>query len=522
MKISSLKLQTLLVLLLTFQFLICQESNDTKVNKINLAESLVKSIQQTYKDGDYRNHKRLADSLLLFSREHKLYKYQILANVNQAVYYNNQNRQDKSIILYHQALLLNDSIPDDLKTRVVVLVNLANSYNKIKARDKAISYYKKVLKTLREIGENPKIECAALIGIANNYQAIHKHNKALPYYIKSNNLAKQIKNEHMLLSTYGNLAENAYHLKNYEDAQEYLDSAFSLPLAENSSKEKAWLLFRKGLISTKTEKPETAKKYFSDALALGLDKGIAEIEINSYKYLYKIDSTLGNVSSSRNYKEKYLLLKSKILERQKEATLLDGQKEIGKKEATIKTQQALLKRLKTQNYQTLIIATFVILLLVLGVFIFQKSKRKNNTIITIDKTQNELKDNLKIKYANSTLDDATRKEIKQRLVFFMEKEKAFLNPEVSPKMVTEELNISKHHLSEVLYFELNQNFNSYINALRIEQAKKLIVSPKYNNAKILAVAFDVGFKSKSSFNRVFKALTGLTPTAYKNKINGLI
>ena len=41
--------------------------------------------------------------------------------------------------------------------------------------------------------------------------------------------------------------------------------------------------------------------------------------------------------------------------------------------------------------------------------------------------------------------------------------------------------------------------------------------PKYDNYKILAIGYEAGFKSKTSFNRVFKTHVGLTPSEYKKK-----
>ena len=42
--------------------------------------------------------------------------------------------------------------------------------------------------------------------------------------------------------------------------------------------------------------------------------------------------------------------------------------------------------------------------------------------------------------------------------------------------------------------------------------------PEYKTAKIIAIAFDSGFKSKTTFNRVFKNYTGQTPSEYRKMV----
>ncbi len=62
---------------------------------------------------------------------------------------------------------------------------------------------------------------------------------------------------------------------------------------------------------------------------------------------------------------------------------------------------------------------------------------------------------------------------------------------------------------------INQkNFYSYINAFRVEEFKERVVSQKYTHLTILAIALDCGFNSKSTFNRIFKQATGITPNEF--------
>lgn len=76
-----------------------------------------------------------------------------------------------------------------------------------------------------------------------------------------------------------------------------------------------------------------------------------------------------------------------------------------------------------------------------------------------------------------------------------------------------ELRLPARYLSELLNKHSNSNFFGYINALRIEEARRRLTS--HNDHPVLQIAFDCGFSSKSTFNAVFKDMVGETPTSFR-------
>lgn len=112
------------------------------------------------------------------------------------------------------------------------------------------------------------------------------------------------------------------------------------------------------------------------------------------------------------------------------------------------------------------------------------------------------------------------KELKTKLLLFMEEEKPFLDQELSMFKLAKDLNTNTKYLSLIINHELNQNFMNFINEYRIEEMKKLLKENK-SNFTIEAMAQSVGFKSKSSFNIAFKKSTGQTPSSYMNTIKSV-
>lgn len=100
------------------------------------------------------------------------------------------------------------------------------------------------------------------------------------------------------------------------------------------------------------------------------------------------------------------------------------------------------------------------------------------------------------------------------LIQLMDSEKLFLDSRLSIKTVADKLAISVNHLSQVINQQSGKNFFKFINEYRVEEAKKLLLDQSSQKYTILAIAYDCGFNSKSSFNTIFKQYTGKTPSDF--------
>ena len=106
----------------------------------------------------------------------------------------------------------------------------------------------------------------------------------------------------------------------------------------------------------------------------------------------------------------------------------------------------------------------------------------------------------------------------QRLLAFMKEEKPFLDPELTIARLAERLKVGPEYLSSILNSRLNQNFFDFVNHHRVEAFKKKVQDPASDRLSLLGIAWDCGFNSKATFNRVFKNLTGVTPGAYRQQV----
>ena len=75
------------------------------------------------------------------------------------------------------------------------------------------------------------------------------------------------------------------------------------------------------------------------------------------------------------------------------------------------------------------------------------------------------------------------------------------------------LHISKFHISHLINEKLGISFSSYINMLRVDKARTLLVE---SDKRISDISEEVGFGSIRSFNRAFLEITGKTPKDYRD------
>lgn len=120
-------------------------------------------------------------------------------------------------------------------------------------------------------------------------------------------------------------------------------------------------------------------------------------------------------------------------------------------------------------------------------------------------------------YANYGLKQDEAIFLSEKLKNYMADEKPYINMDLTLKDLASALDTYPHYITQVLNTVFNQNFYDFINTYRVEEIQKRLCDPQFKNLTILAVAYDCGFNSKSSFNRIFKQKTGLTPREYKNR-----
>ncbi|MBT8231233.1 MAG: AraC family transcriptional regulator [Saprospiraceae bacterium] len=172
------------------------------------------------------------------------------------------------------------------------------------------------------------------------------------------------------------------------------------------------------------------------------------------------------------------------------------------------------------NHKTLLSDYYVLSFLALYLFIlafvafkytdiFHK-KREEETPTKFPDKDEEIELENKTIFKNEDLDN---------LLDVMNSKKPYLDPLLSINKLSEATHLPQYKISKILNTSLNQNFYDFINTYRVNEVKKRLEEGEADNYSILGIASDCGFNSKASFNRVFKKITGITPTEYLKSLS---
>jgi len=134
-------------------------------------------------------------------------------------------------------------------------------------------------------------------------------------------------------------------------------------------------------------------------------------------------------------------------------------------------------------------------------------------------TLEEIRKYTRAKYKTSKLDKQDIDNITPQLKQLMAQEKIYRKPDLTITDLSKKLELPGHYISQAINQGLNTNFYDFINNYRVMEMKEKIVNSSYSNLTISAMAFDVGFNSKNSFNKAFKKFTDQTPTEYRKSHN---
>ena len=122
------------------------------------------------------------------------------------------------------------------------------------------------------------------------------------------------------------------------------------------------------------------------------------------------------------------------------------------------------------------------------------------------------------KETSPTIQNPKNQYLFKKLQGHMEQERPYLSPNLTLQDLSQQLAMPPYLLSQLINAEANQRFFDFINSYRIEYFKHQIEASKHHENTLLGLAYEAGFNSKSAFNRAFKKLEGITPSAYVKSV----
>lgn len=95
-------------------------------------------------------------------------------------------------------------------------------------------------------------------------------------------------------------------------------------------------------------------------------------------------------------------------------------------------------------------------------------------------------------------------------------DRPYLAEGLTVNKVAEQMCLNKRLLSQYLNNVLNQNFNTWLNELKVKEVKRIIEEEPSQSFNTIAIR--VGFSDAPSMTKIFKSVCGMTPTMYRNSL----
>lgn len=243
-------------------------------------------------------------------------------------------------------------------------------------------------------------------------------------------------------------------------------------------------------------------------------KNKPEERLDAYMEIKDAYKALGNTEEELKYLRLYQQLSDSLKDSQKKDAIDLSRKKITEIKKETKTNYSKL-RIATLGFSTAIVLIF-------SYFNIRKRRKyhKHYTLLIhklqanqkkIEETENEEKS---ATTGKSLISDEARRKLLKKLEQFERSEK-FLRKEMTLTSLSNLLGTNPKYLSDIIKNSKSQNFNNYINGLKINFiVRKLFNDPEYREYKISYLAEKCGYASPQVFVIAFKKEHGVTPSYF--------
>jgi len=412
-----------------------------------------------------------------------------------------------------------------------ILANMGVIHCKQLNYQKGIDYFMKVLDIAEKTG-NAYQRMQVLGVMANAYESLQDHQKAEEYFKEELSVARELNVPLEIGLSCGNLGKSCLQNGRIDEAIRYIQEAVDIL---EKLEAQHFLVFNYANLA----KGYAATGRFDIATEWARKAETAAHKVGSFeKESYALDAFVDLYEKQKKYKEanaflhKLLVIKDSIYtdEQKMKIAELESRFSIRQKEQeiTMLQQEKEIQLLEIDSKKKAIrflIAGMMLLVVfsALLFWLFRKAKLANRQLIkkNLQLMQVEQRDPSQREEQESQRPEsdkyieAKKAGLVNEFEYLMLHKKLYKEPGMTLESMAEILNSNRTYLSGMINSHYRTTFSTLINRYRIGEARHLLIDPEYKLYTIEAIAKEVGFSSKSSFNEAFKRETGLTPSYFQ-------
>lgn len=354
------------------------------------------------------------------------------------------------------------------------------------------------------------------------------------YLEQAVNIASKEKDDVLLVRIYGSLLDNYSILKNNEKRLFYQEKANTIAKKNNNLQLLAMGYSNMMEWSLNTSNPIKAIEYGQNSMQYLKKFPMQQLEARVDSLMYIALKAVKKNDVALQFLESFTKKKGEMVssETHKNLNELIVKYDVENKNLKIKNQEnQLLIANRERNIYLLVMVVLILLITSIMVLkynrkiykkiLFNKDKYYDNlfhqtrTLLLNSYSYNQ-NTNTKSEEAIVDLKDSKSEFLFNKLIDIIEQEQLFLKPDLDQKSLIRILGTNKKYLYEAIKFHGETNFRGIINRLRVNHAKKLIAEQldKDKTIDTSNLYTNCGFNANSTFYRIFKSYSGLSPVEY--------
>lgn len=475
----------------------------------------------------------------------KAYSYMAVVSMDFQLYDQALNYLKRSIQQIHVNRIESDRLGE-------IYTNTGVCFQKSYREDSAIYYYQKALNYYRSV-DNQEDLAVSLDNIGQLYESAGFPNKSRDLFKEAERINRKYQNNYHLVGNLNNLALYYKSILLYDSALLFFQEVDSICIANGLEKDRAINFYNKANVFYALKEYNEALFNYDSSLVIcdeiQLEYGIMLISSHKARVLvvqgkdkeaedlWEEASLISEENDFLSFPSQLEGLKAGAYElaekyekaldaRNRKITLEEKAKKdnherlvsnlIKYYEVDIKNREIVHQKSKLhqKNILLYIISTAFFIILILILILYKKMKAisiKNAVLIQ------QLNNNLRIIPKRISLVEkeppSQNDIIYDKFISFLEDESPYLDHQISRAKLASYIGTNEKYLSQALKEKTNLSLTEILNRRRIYQAIKMLIEDSYEN--INAIAASSGFTSERTFYRVFKKITGLTPSEFK-------
>jgi tetratricopeptide (TPR) repeat protein/AraC-like DNA-binding protein len=413
--------------------------------------------------------------------------------------------------------------------------NIAGIFTRIGSLDKSIEYNGKALELFTRL-KNPAGEAYILNNLGMTYFQLGRYRQALACYEQALGKRDPGTEYQAIAFTLTNMGDVLLQLQKPDSARRLYERSLEFSEKSHDQLSRCCTYLSLGKLNLAQKDFSKALSCINLSLQLSNELGYRVYLEDIYALLSEVYNALGHHEESLACLKKRNALKDSALHVQARrfVTEMMIKYETGEKKEEISrlSLEADKNNARLRNTLIILFGLFLVIAVSAGFIYYYYRKNLKPKVRSLDLIRNRFlelngNDSRRMKLIKKILPGefdlpgdgaASAHEAPSALIagleVLMSRDKVFLNESLTLGDVSGMLKTNTAYLSRQINDHYGQNFNTFVNKYRIEEAKELMKNNRHVKLSYEGIARSVGFRSRSSFNQAFKAFTGMTPGEY--------